>query len=53
LFFTLITIFGGWFGFRGPTPWTGAAWGVPVLVWLLLFAICWAVAGNPVSVLVH
>lgn len=53
LFFALLTIFGGWWGMRGPSPWVGPAWGAPALVWLLLFALCWAVAGNPVSVLVH
>lgn len=53
LFFALLTIFGGWWGTRGPAPWAGPAWALPVLFWLLIFAICWAVAGNPVSVLVH
>lgn len=53
LFFALLTIFGGYWGTRGPAPWVGVAWAAPSLVWLLLFALCWAVAGNPVSVLVR
>jgi hypothetical protein len=52
LLFVLVTLFGGYWGTRGPTPWTGIGWAPPVLFWILLFAICWAVAGNPIHVLV-
>jgi hypothetical protein len=52
LLFVLVTLFGGYWGTRGPTPWVGIAWAPPLLVWLLLFAICWAIAGNPVHTLV-
>jgi hypothetical protein len=57
LLFLIVVIGGGWFGWRATTPEARAAnpyWFAPnVFIWLLLFAICWAVAGNPVNALVR
>lgn len=53
LFFAVLTIWGGLWGWRSQPALAGWGWGPPALVWLLLFAICWAVAGNPLHALVR
>jgi hypothetical protein len=53
LLFLIVVIGGGWYGYSTRTP-ENRYWFFPnVFVWLLLFAICWAVAGNPVNALVR
>lgn len=52
LLFAIVTIWGGFWGY-GQRATAGWGWGPPVVVWLLVFAICWAIAGNPVNALVR
>jgi hypothetical protein len=52
LFFAVWTLWGGLWGYRAaPAP--TLAWGPPVIFWLLMLALCWAVAGNPSATLVR